>query len=84
MLEVGHAGMSQKQGQAHFSMWSIMNAPLLAGNDLRTMDQETIDILTNPEGIYTYIYALFFLSMQIHIPVQMKTYHLVFIVCGPT
>eukprot|EP01028_Stygiella_incarcerata_P000928 TRINITY_DN1145_c0_g1_i3.p1 TRINITY_DN1145_c0_g1~~TRINITY_DN1145_c0_g1_i3.p1 ORF type:complete len:291 (-),score=58.66 TRINITY_DN1145_c0_g1_i3:61-933(-) len=51
MLEVGHPGLSQKQGQAHFSMWSIMNAPLLAGNDLRNMDKDTLAILTNPEGI---------------------------------
>ena len=32
-------------------MWCMLNSPLLAGNDLREMSQETIDILTNKEII---------------------------------
>ena len=51
MLEVGNGGMTTTEYQAHFSMWCIMAAPLIAGNDLRNMTQETINILTNTEVI---------------------------------
>jgi len=50
MLEVGN-GMTNNEDRAHFSMWSILAAPLIAGNDLTTMSQETKDILTNKEVI---------------------------------
>lgn len=50
MLQVGR-GMTYEEDKAHFSMWCMMNSPLLAGNDLRYMSQETIDILTNKEVI---------------------------------
>mgnify|MGYP003638194076 CR=1 FL=1 len=50
MLQVGR-GMSFEEDKTHFSMWSMMNSPLLAGNDLREMSQQTIDILTNKEVI---------------------------------
>ena len=50
MLQVGR-GMSFEEDKTHFSMWSMMNSPLLAGNDLREMSQQTIDILTNKEII---------------------------------
>lgn len=51
MLEVGNGGMTNTEYKAHFSMWAIMAAPLIAGNDLRNMSQETIEILTNKEVI---------------------------------
>jgi len=50
MMEVGN-GMSVNEDRAHFSMWAMLAAPLIAGNDLRTMSQETKDILTNKEVI---------------------------------
>jgi len=50
MLQVGR-GMTLNEDRAHFSMWCMMNSPLLAGNDLSTMTQETIDILTNKKVI---------------------------------
>ena len=50
MLQVGR-GMSFEEDKTHFSMWAMMNSPLLAGNDLRNMSQQTIDILTNKEII---------------------------------
>ncbi len=50
MLQVGR-GMSYDEDKTHFTMWSIMNSPLLAGNDLRSMSKETIEILTNKEII---------------------------------
>ncbi len=50
MLQVGR-GMTYDEDKTHFSMWCMMNSPLLAGNDLRTMSSETIEILTNKEII---------------------------------
>ena len=50
MLEVGN-GMSVNEDRAHFSLWCMMAAPLIAGNDLRSMSKETTDILTNHEVI---------------------------------
>lgn len=51
MLEVGNGGMTDTEYRAHFSLWALMAAPLLAGNDLRDMSEETISILTNPDVI---------------------------------
>jgi alpha-galactosidase len=51
MLEVGNGGMSDTEDQAHFSMWAMMAAPLIAGNDLRSMTTATRSILTNAEVI---------------------------------
>jgi alpha-galactosidase len=51
MLEVGNGGMTDAEYRAHFSLWAIMAAPLIAGNDLRSMTAETRDILTNREVI---------------------------------
>ncbi|HEV3206978.1 MAG TPA: glycoside hydrolase family 27 protein [Terriglobales bacterium] len=49
MLEVGNGGMTTPEYQAHFSLWSILAAPLMAGNDLRNMTPEIRSILTNKE-----------------------------------
>ena len=49
MLEVGNGGMTDDEYRAHLSLWSIVAAPLIAGNDLRTMSAATRDILTNRE-----------------------------------
>lgn len=51
MLEVGNGGMTTDQYRAHMSLWSILAAPLVAGNDLRSMDATTKEILANPEVI---------------------------------
>ncbi|MDX6191595.1 glycoside hydrolase family 27 protein [Flavobacterium sp. Fl-318] len=48
MLEVGN-GMTYNEDKAHFALWSIMASPLIAGNDVRKMTKETIEILTNKE-----------------------------------
>ena len=50
MLEVGN-GLNDTEGRAHFSMWCIMAAPLITGNDLSTMSATTKAILTNKEVI---------------------------------
>jgi len=47
MLEVGNGELTSSEMRAHFSVWSILSAPLIAGNDLTTMSDETIQILTN-------------------------------------
>ncbi len=51
MLEVGNGGLNLEENKAHFSLWCILAAPLMAGNDLRTMKPEIRDILTNKEAI---------------------------------
>jgi alpha-galactosidase len=51
MLEVGNGGMNRDEYRTHMALWAILAAPLLAGNDLRTMSAETRDLLTNPEVI---------------------------------
>jgi alpha-galactosidase len=51
MLEVGNGGMTRDEYKAHFSLWAIMAAPLMAGNDLRVMTEETKEILLNREVI---------------------------------
>lgn len=51
MLEVGNGGMTRDEYITHFSMWSLLAAPLMSGNDLREMSAETIEILTNKEVI---------------------------------
>ncbi len=50
MLQVGR-GMTYDEDKTHFTMWCMLNSPLLAGNDLREMSQQTIEILTNKEVI---------------------------------
>jgi alpha-galactosidase len=65
MLEVGN-GMTALEDKTHFSLWAMLAAPLMAGNDLRNMSQQTKGILTNkeviavdqdPKGVEGYRYA---------------------------
>jgi hypothetical protein len=49
MLEVGNGGMTDTEYRSHLSMWAVMAAPLLAGNDLTTMSSATRTTLTNSE-----------------------------------
>ncbi|MDI3255456.1 MAG: glycoside hydrolase family 27 protein [Bacillota bacterium] len=51
MLEVGNGGMKTEEYRTHMSLWAILAAPLLAGNDLSKMSKETLDLLTNREVI---------------------------------
>jgi alpha-galactosidase len=50
MMEVGN-GMKESEDRAHFSMWCMLAAPLIAGNDFRKMSKETQTIITNKEAI---------------------------------
>ncbi|OLF19214.1 NPCBM/NEW2 domain-containing protein [Actinophytocola xanthii] len=51
MLEIGNGGMTTEEYRAHMSLWSILNAPLIAGNDLRSMDPTTRALLTDRDVI---------------------------------
>ncbi len=49
MLEVGNGGMNADEYRTHMSLWCLLAAPLLAGNDLEHMTPETREILLNKE-----------------------------------
>jgi alpha-galactosidase len=51
MMEVGNGGMTVNEDRAHFTMWSMLASPLIAGNDIRSMSKETTAILTNKSVI---------------------------------
>ena len=49
MLEVGNGGMTLEEYRTHMTLWSMLSAPLLLGNDLRSMPPEIKELLTNTE-----------------------------------
>ena len=51
MLEVGNGGMTEAEYRSHFSLWAMLAAPLMAGNDVRRMSDATRAILMAPEVI---------------------------------
>jgi alpha-galactosidase len=51
MLEVGNGGMTAEEYRVHMSLWALLSAPLLAGNDLEKMTPETKSILMNKDVI---------------------------------
>ncbi|MGW7381248.1 NPCBM/NEW2 domain-containing protein [Streptomyces sp. NPDC054794] len=51
MLEVGNGGMTDTEYRSHFSLWSVMAAPLLIGTDLRKASPATFDILGDKEVV---------------------------------
>ncbi len=51
MLEVGNGKLTHNQNALHMSLWAILAAPLIAGNNLRQMTPDTLGILTNKEVI---------------------------------
>lgn len=51
MLEVGNGGMTPAEYRSHFSLWAMMAAPLMAGNDIANMDESTRAILLNKDVI---------------------------------
>jgi alpha-galactosidase len=51
MLEIGNGGMTADEYRTHMSLWVLLAAPLLAGNDLSKMTSETLAILTNKDAI---------------------------------
>ena len=51
MIVVGLKNMTDVRARTHFSLWCMMTAPLIAGNDLRTMKPAALQVLTNGEAI---------------------------------
>jgi alpha-galactosidase len=51
MLDVGNDNMTTEEYRTHFSLWCMLAAPLMTGNDLRNMSKETLSILTNREMV---------------------------------
>jgi len=51
MLEVGNKGLTINEARAHFTMWCMLAAPLITGNDLRNMSEDIRDILINKDLI---------------------------------
>jgi alpha-galactosidase len=51
MLEVGNGDLTYDENVAHFSLWCILSAPLMLGNDVRSMSDEVLEIITNKEVI---------------------------------
>ena len=51
MLEVGNGGMTDTEYRTHMSLWALLAAPLLAGNDLRNMKPDVLSLLTNRDVI---------------------------------
>jgi alpha-galactosidase len=51
MLEVGNGKLTPDETRAHFGLWAILAAPLIAGNDLRAMDDISKEVLLNREVI---------------------------------
>jgi alpha-galactosidase len=51
MLEVGNGDLTYDENVAHFSLWCILSAPLMLGNDIRSMSDEVLEIITNKEVI---------------------------------
>ena len=51
MLEVGNGKLTYDQNKSHFSAWCMLCAPLILGNDLRSIKQDVLDIVTNKNMI---------------------------------
>ena len=48
---VGFAGCTAEEYRTHFSLWAMLNSPLMIGCDIRSMSPETKETLLNPEII---------------------------------
>ncbi|GHT10981.1 hypothetical protein AGMMS4956_03310 [Bacteroidia bacterium] len=51
MMEVGNGDLTLYENQSHFALWAILNSPLILGNDIRSMSEETRAVLTNKDII---------------------------------
>ena len=51
MLEIGNGAMTDTEYKTHMTLWALLAAPLLAGNDLRDMKPSILAILTDKEAI---------------------------------
>lgn len=51
MLQVGNGGMTDAEYQTQMTLWCILSAPLIAGNDLTAMTPAILALLANPEVV---------------------------------
>jgi alpha-galactosidase len=51
MLEIGNGKIADAQYQTHMTLWVMLTAPLLAGNDVRQMTDADKRLLLNKEAI---------------------------------
>jgi alpha-galactosidase len=51
MMEVGRGGMTDTEMRSHFALWAMLASPLIAGNDVRSMNAATQTILKNADLI---------------------------------
>ncbi|MBD3242180.1 MAG: glycoside hydrolase family 27 protein [Chitinivibrionales bacterium] len=51
MLQVGNGDLTLDENRAHFSLWCMFASPLMVGTDLRSVSDDIVAILTNPEVI---------------------------------
>lgn len=51
MLQVGNGKLSEGENRAHFYLWCVLNAPLMAGNDLTQMSDSVLELITNPGAL---------------------------------
>lgn len=51
MLEIGNGNQTEDEYRSHMAIWCMMAAPMMSGNDLRSMDALTKDILCNKEAL---------------------------------
>ena len=51
MLQVGNGSLTLAENRAHFSLWCMMAAPLILGNDVVNMPEEVLEIVINKEAI---------------------------------
>ena len=51
MLEVGNGSLTEAENRTHFTLWCVLNDPLILGNDLRRIPEPVLRIITNREVI---------------------------------
>ncbi|CAK7205122.1 hypothetical protein SEUCBS139899_007887 [Sporothrix eucalyptigena] len=51
MMEIGNDVMTEVEEQTHFSFWAALKSPLIIGANVATMNQSSVDILTNADMI---------------------------------
>jgi alpha-galactosidase len=51
MLEVGNGGMTLDEYRTHMSLWALMAAPLLLGDDVRQVQPDILSMLSNRDVI---------------------------------
>ncbi|KAI0127622.1 glycoside hydrolase superfamily [Xylariales sp. AK1849] len=51
MLEVGNGNLTYEENRSHFALWAALKSPLIIGTKLDSIEQPTLEILSNKELI---------------------------------